>query len=50
MQAYIKKDPTLIDYDYFGAISDKDRKFPQKVAKTTVEEYFNINSALIKLL
>ena len=37
-----KKDPTLIDYDYFGAINDKDREFLQKVAKTTVEEYYNI--------
>ena len=37
-----KKDPTLIDYDYFGAINDKDREFLQKVAKSTVEEYYNI--------
>ena len=37
-----KKDPTLIDYDYFGAINVKDRDFLQKVAKTTVEEYYNI--------
>jgi lysophospholipase L1-like esterase len=37
-----KKDPTLIDYDYFGAINVKDREFLQKVAKTTVEEYYNI--------
>ena len=37
-----KKDPTLIDYDYFGAINVKDRDFLQKVAKNTVEEYYNI--------
>jgi len=37
-----KKDPTLIDYNYFGAINHKDREFLQKVAKSTVEEYFNI--------
>ena len=37
-----KKDPTLIDYNYFGAINDKDREFLLKVAKGTVEEYYNI--------
>ena len=37
-----KKDPTLIDYNYYGAINNKDRKFIQKVAKSTVEEYYNI--------
>jgi hypothetical protein len=37
-----KKDPTLIHYDYFGAINQKDRGFLQNVAKSTVEEYFNI--------
>ena len=37
-----KKDPTLINYDYFGTVNAKDRDFLQKVAKTTVEEYYNI--------
>ena len=37
-----KKDPTLINYNYFGAINDKDREFLQNVAKTTAEEYYNI--------
>ena len=37
-----KKDPTLIDYDYFGAINNEDREFLQKVAKSTVEEYYKI--------
>ena len=37
-----KKDPTLIDYDYFGTVNAKDRDFLQNVAKTTVEEYYNI--------
>ena len=37
-----KRDPTLIGYDYFGTISPDDRDFLQKVAKSTVEKYYNI--------
>ena len=40
--AIYNRDPTLIDYHYFGTISHEDRDFLQKVAKNTVEEYYNI--------
>ena len=34
--------PLEIDYSYFGTINEIDKKFLQKVAHQTVEEFFNI--------
>ena len=37
-----QKSPMEIDYSYFGTINDTDKKFLQKIAHQTVEEFFNI--------
>jgi len=37
-----KKDPTRLDYDYYGEIDSSDAKLLQDVAKETVEKYFDI--------
>lgn len=34
--------PLNIQYSYFGEISDVDKKFLQKIAKETVEDFYNI--------
>ena len=34
--------PLEIDYSYFGTINEADKKFLQKIAHQTVEEFFNI--------
>ena len=36
------KSPLQIQYDYFGKIAEDDKKFLQKVAKNTVEDFYGI--------
>ena len=36
------KSPLLVEYDYFGKIAEDDKKFLQKVAKNTVEDFYKI--------
>ena len=36
------KSPLQIKYDYFGKIAEDDKKFLQKVAKNTVEDFYKI--------
>ena len=36
------KSPLQIKYDYFGKIAEDDKKFLQKVAKNTVEDFYRI--------
>ena len=36
------KSPLQIQYDYFGKIAEDDKKFLQKVAKNTVEDFYKI--------
>ena len=37
-----QKTPIGIEYNYFDEISDSDKPFLQKIAHSTVEEFFNI--------
>ena len=36
------KSPLKIQYDYFGKITQEDKKFLQEVAKNTVENFYRI--------